>query len=240
MDGPSLRIFACASRPLCYCHKHPAAVLPLIKPRTLVTKRLYFGFDAVRVRDASGRVLARIVGLPPDRAKVSADDVCRDFGIDAADGQPLLDELVAEGLLRPRDAGDYHPTTRIAEYAYARVVEPLTRPRARQLVARACDIAGEINAQWTRNPLEIEAVAPHGAYLQREHYLDVLPLGIVVRNRPASRRARWRMQAKSDGAHDIRAAFKGLSSFVRAHLVTRIGELHQPYAVVFQADDAED
>jgi hypothetical protein len=106
-------------------------------------------------------------------------------------------------------------------------------------VARACDLASDINAQWPRNPLEVEALAPFGAYLEHEHYLDELPLGIVVRNRPESRRARWRMQTKSDGAHDVRAAFKGLSSFVRAHLVTRVGELQQPFAVVFQAD-AED
>lgn len=213
-----------------------------MKPRTLVMKRLYFGFEAARVRDASGRVLARIVGLTPERAKVSADDICRDFGIGTDEGRTLLDELVAEGLLRPRDANpaEYHPTPRFAEYAQARVVEPLTRPRARQLVARACEIATQMNAQWTRNPLEVDAIAPFGAYLQRDHYLEELPLGIVLRNRPASRRARWRMQTKTDGAHDIRAAFKGLSSFVRAHLVTRIGELQQPYAVVFQADGEPD
>jgi hypothetical protein len=57
--------------------------------------------------------------------------------------------------------------------------------------------------------------------------------------RPTSRRARWRMLSKADGAHEIRGAFKSLSSFVHVQLVTRIGDLPPPFAVVFQAADDE-
>ena len=39
-----------------------------MKSRTLVTERLYFGVDAFRLREATGKVLSRVVGLAPDRA----------------------------------------------------------------------------------------------------------------------------------------------------------------------------
>ena len=45
------------------------------------------------------------------------------------------------------------------------------------------------------------------------------------------------MLSKADGAHEIRGAFKALSSFVHAQLCTDIGELPPPFAVVYQASD---
>jgi hypothetical protein len=212
-----------------------------MKYRTLVTQRLYFGVDAFKLREASGRVLARIAGLKPDRAKVSATEIRRDFGMDTVEGQMMVEEMVADGLLRRRDASeDYGLTERFVEYANARVVEPLVRSRARHIVAAARELASRINAEWTRNPLEIEAIAPFGCYISQDLYLDRLPIAIVVRMRPVSRRARWRMLSKTDGAHEIRGAFKALSSFVQAQLVTQISELPPPFAVVFQASDDDD
>lgn len=212
-----------------------------MKPRTLVTQRLYFGVDAFKLREASGRVLARIVGLEPDRAKVRATEIRRDFGLDTIEGKSMVDEMVAEGLLRPREAAadEYRLTDRFVEYANARVVEPLVRSRARQVVANARELASCINREWTRNPLEIEAIAPFGCYISQDLYLDKLPIGIVLRMRPATRRARWRMLSKADGAHEIRWAFKSLSSFVHAQLATQVSELPPPCAVVFQALDDE-
>ena len=209
--------------------------------RTLVTQRLYFGVDAFRLREASGRVLSRLAGLSAERAKVSATEIRRDFGVDTIGGQVMVDEMVAEGLLRPRQkaAAEYRVTERFVEYANARVVEPLVRSRARHIVANARELASRINAAWTRNPLEIDAVAPFGCYISQDLYLDKLPIGIVVRARPASRRARWRMLSKADGAQEIRGAFKALSSFVQAQLVTQVSELPPPFAVVFQASDDE-
>lgn len=207
-------------------------------PRTLVTRRLYFGLDPLRLREASGRVLARVVGLPPERANVSATDLKRDFGVDTRIGRAVVDEMVAEGLLAPR-AGpqeQYRLTDRFAEIAGARVVEPLGRGRARALVSRACETAREINLRAARNPLVVLAIAPFGPYLTREPWLDVLPLGVVVGMRPASRRARFRMQEKLEGAREIRAALREISSFVEVTLVRSIGDLPRPYAVVFQAD----
>lgn len=214
-----------------------------MKPRTLVTQRLYFGVDAFRLREAGGRVLARIVGLQPDRARISADDLKHDFGLDTVEGRVLVDGMVAEGLLRPRDTDTrhYHLTDRFREYAQARVIDPLPRARARHLVASARELACRINSEWTRNPLEVEALAPFGAYISQDPHLERLPLGVIVRTRPATRRARWRMLSKTEGAHEIRAAFKALSTFIQAQLVTDVADLPQPFAVVFQAEflDAE-
>lgn len=212
-----------------------------MKPRTLVTQRTYFGVDPFKLREASGRVLARVVGLAPERAKVSATDLQRDFGLDTEEGRSMVEEMVAEGLLAPRDSGlgGYSLTERFVEYANARVVEPLSRQRARIIVASARELASRINEEWTRNPLAIEALAPFGCYISQDLYLDTLPIGVVVRARPASRRARWRMLSKTDGAHEIRGAYKALSSFVQIHLVMQIGELPPPFAVVFQASDDE-
>ena len=83
-----------------------------MKPRTLVAHRLYFGVDAFKLREASSRVLARVVGLSPDRAKVSATEIRRDFGVDTEEGQVIVDGMVAEGLLKPRgsDADQYRLT----------------------------------------------------------------------------------------------------------------------------------
>jgi hypothetical protein len=209
-----------------------------MKTLTLVTKRLYFGIDPVRLREASGRVLARIHGLAPSRASISAADLRRDFGLDTVDGRNTVEAMVADGLLRPRTTApsEYRVTGRFVEYANARVVDPLPRTRARALVARACELAREINDGWTRNPLEIAALAPFGVYLSREPHLDGLPLGVVLRMRPVSRRARFRMLPKAEGVRDVRAAFEALSSFAQIRLATDVDQLPQPCAIVFQAE----
>ncbi len=206
--------------------------------RTLITERLYFGVDALRLRTAAGRIFARVAGLPPERASVSARALRQDFGVDTVAGRVLVDELVAEGMLRPRSSqqGEYRPTERFLELASARVVEPLPRTRAKALVAKAADLAARINAEWTRNPVEIEALAPFGTYMSLEEYLDELPLGIVVRSRSSPRRLGWRSRmTKADGIDEIRAAFRDLSSFVRVGIVNDLRLLPRPFAVVYQA-----
>lgn len=211
-----------------------------MKARTLVTDRLYFGMDPLTFRAAAARVFARVVGLPPERARVSARSLRQDFGVGEAEpGKALIDELVAEGLLEaPNELQpEYGLTDRFIEYAFARVVEPLPRERAKQLVAKACDVAARINAEWVRNPLQIELVAPFGSYMSRDKHLAELSLGVVVRSRPPSRRARWgRMATKTDGAHDIRAALRDLSSFIHVRMVKRKELLPRPFAVVFEDD----
>jgi hypothetical protein len=210
-----------------------------MKVRTLVTQRLYFGLDALALRAATARVLARVVGLTPARARVSMRNLCQDFGVDAVRGQALVDELVRERLLDPPDElqSDYGLTGRFLEFAAARVVEPLPRERARQLIAQACALATRVNEQWTHNPLEIEAIVPFGNYMTRDSYLAELSLGIVVRPRAVAHRARWgRMKSKSDGAREIRAEFRELSSFIQLRMVNETRPLPRPFAIAFHAD----
>jgi len=208
-----------------------------LRARTLVTQRRYFGLDAVSLRAATGRVLSRVVGLPRDRARITDSQLRVDFGVDTIDARVLVEGMVEGGLLQPRaEQRDYRITDRFYEFAAARIVEPLPRTRAKQLVGQADDLARRVNAEWTRNPLLIEAVAPFGAYMSRDPYLDELPLGLVVGNRPASQRARWRTIGKAEGVQEIRDAFGGLSSFVRLRLVTGLVDLPRPFAVSFQAE----
>jgi hypothetical protein len=204
----------------------------------LLRHRQYFGVEPLRLRAAAARVVARVAGLPPDRARVTARQLQHDFGVDTAEGQPLLEELVAGGLLetRPEIPGVYGVTPQLAEIAGARIIDPLPRARARELVADACTLAAQINALWARIPLEIDAVATFGSYMSRDANLGELSFGVVVRARPATRRAHWRMATKAEGAGAIRTAFRGLDPFVRVRLFTELQSLPRPFAVVFQAD----
>jgi hypothetical protein len=210
-----------------------------MKSRTLMTHHTYFGLDALRLRTAAGRVLTRVVGLPAARARIRAEHVRQDFAVNTVEGDALLHELVDGGLLRPHAElpGEFEVTDRLREYAAARVVEPLTRARARSLIARACDLARQVNAEWTRNPLEIEALAVSGAYMSRDADLPELTLGVLVRSRDATRRSRWgRMANKQGGAQAIREEFQSLSSFVVVHFVTELADLPRPFSVVFRAE----
>jgi len=207
------------------------------RPRTLITHRVYFGLEAQRLRDGSGRVMARVVGLAPERAHVSLNHLAQDFGLDAREGRAIVDELMAEGLLRRRTGrrDAFFPTERFAELAGARVVDPLARSRARLLVHAAGELAAAINATSRANPLAIEAVAVFGQYMSLDDELGELELALVVRPRERGRRFRWRRPAsRSEGANEIRRAFGALSSFVQVHLVTDLASVPRPFAVVFQ------
>jgi hypothetical protein len=208
-----------------------------MKPRTLITRHLYFGMEAERLRDASGRVLSRVVGLPPERARVRTEHLKQDFHVDTVEGKALVDEFVAEGLLQPRAErkGDYYLTERFVEIAAARIVEPLPRARAKYLVDQASELAGRINAEGNRNPLEIDSVVAFGSYMSLDETLAELDLAVIVRSRGPGRRTRWkRMATKPEGAGEIKAAFRELSSFVHVQIMKDMRLLPRPFAVVFQ------
>jgi hypothetical protein len=206
--------------------------------RVLLSHRRYFGVDPQRFRDSAARVLSRVAGLPPERARISLRHLRNDFRVDTVEGNVLADELVEAGLLAPRtdSPGDYRVTPLLAEVASAQVVDPMPRARAREIVSEACALALVINAGWARIPLEIEAIAPYGSYMSRDPHIDALALGIVLRTRPETRRAHWRTATKADGAKAIRTEFRNLDPFVRAHLVTELASLPRPFSVVFRAD----
>jgi hypothetical protein len=145
--------------------------------------------------------------------------------------------MVADGLLQQPDERqpDFALTERFLEFATARVVEPLPRDRARQLLGKVCLLATQINAEWKSNPLEIAALAPFGSYISQDKLLAELPLGIVVRARSPSRKARWaRTVSRRDGARQIRSAVRELSTFFHIRMISDPKLLPQPFAVVFQ------
>jgi hypothetical protein len=207
-----------------------------MKIRTLVTKRKYYGMEAVALRAAMARLLSRVAGLPADAARVSRRNLYQDFGLDAAAAQDTLDQMVADGLLQQPDErqGDFALTERFLEFATARVVDPLPRDRARQLLGKVCLLATQINAEWKANPLEIASLAPFGSYISQDRLLAELPLGIVVRPRSPSRKARWtRTVSRRDGARQIRAAVRELSTFFHIRMFSDPKLLPQPFAIIF-------
>jgi hypothetical protein len=210
-----------------------------MRSRTLVAHQRYFGFEALQFRDAANRVLARVVGLPLERAHVHERRLREDFALSEQGGHTLIDSLVRGGLLAPRGdrPGEYRLTEKFAEFAYARIVAPLPRGRARQLLDRVNKIAANINAGWARNPLEIEAIAVTGAYMSRDEELAELTLYVVVRNRAEMRSVPWgRRASKSEGAKEIRAELAKLSTFAVVHLVTDRQDLPRPFAIVYSAE----
>ena len=209
-----------------------------MKQRTLLTNRRYFGLDPVHLRAATGRALARVVGLPPERARVSATNLRHDFSLDTTQGEALVKEFVAGGLLDPPtlDRTGYGLTPQFMELAAARVVEPLPRARAKQLLIEACGVAERINDEDVHNPLMVIAFAVHGDYMTPSHHLSALSIGVVVDLRAPTRRMRFgRSMRKPDGAASIKEGFKSLSSFMRVRLVTDVRTLPRPFSVVFES-----
>ncbi|MCC6869390.1 MAG: hypothetical protein IT522_11275 [Burkholderiales bacterium] len=209
--------------------------------RTLVADRLYYGLQPVHLRAAMARALTRVVGLPPERARVSGNHLCQDFAMDTAQGTALVDKLVAHGVLTPPGAGQagYALTAEFVAIAQARIVEPLPRTRARQLVDAARALAARINEDDAHNPLAITALAVYGDFMSRQLRLAELSFGIVVDRRAPTWRTRLgRMQHKAEGAQSLRTAFRALSSFVRVRVVTELPALPRPFSVVYETDRA--
>ena len=207
--------------------------------RTLISHHRYFGMHPLALRHGAERVLMRVAGLPPERARVSAQRLREDFGLDTVGGDQLLRQLVDAGLLEPYDgrAGDYRPTERFAEFASARIVAPLPRVRAKELLDQVCRLAAEINREWTRNPLAIDAIAVSGDYMSRKHELADLTLWVVIGPRGRVRAPRWvRLPSKAEGAVAIRTTLRKLSSFMVVHLVTDTTTVPRPFSVAFRAE----
>jgi len=214
-----------------------------MKIRTLILEQQYFGLATSAFHSGAQRVLARIAGAPPDHARVKAQNVREDFRVDIAAGDALLQALVAGKLLQPDPAhpGDYRVTQRFREFALARVVAPLTRPRARFLLARACHLAAQVNDEWAWNPFTIDMIAVSGSFMSRNDKLAELTLGILVQPRAQVRVRRFgRSTTRDEAASEIAAALRALSSFIVVHIVTDTASLQRPFCVPFRARDRAD
>jgi hypothetical protein len=204
----------------------------------LVTRHLYFGVDAMRLRDATERVLMRVRGQPPERAVVGLDTLAQDFRLSVRESLNLVDQMVQSGLLEPRTAkaDQYAITDKFRLYAQARIVEPLPRSRAQLLLTHMPELAAHFNRTASRNKYEIEALAVYGPYMSREPELADLPIGVTGRRRaPHSRPLAGRATTSPTAGHEqIRKLFEELSSFVHVKFYRRLQDIPRPFSVIFR------
>jgi hypothetical protein len=208
-----------------------------MKIRTLVSNQLYFGLDPLSFRRGAGRALTRVAGAPLENVRISAQTLGKDFRLDAAAADALVNALLTSGLLQPFPGhpSDYRLTERFGEFALARVVPPLPRARAKELLVQACQLAAKINAEWTANPLMIHMVAVSGGYMSRNSRIGELTLWPVVKRRHDVRARRFGAStSKADGASEIRAALRALSSFILVQMVADKASIERPFAVPFR------
>lgn len=208
-----------------------------MKIRSLISNQSYFGMDPLAFQRAAGRVLERVNKLPPDKAWLSAEVLGKDFRLDPEAAQALVENFVGKGLLLSQGCprGEYRLTDLFKEYAQARVVPPLTRARAKELLDEACKLASQINMEWTHNPLVIHMIAVSGSYMSRHNRISDLTLWPVVRRRTETTSRRFRSPiTKAEGAAEIRSALRSLSGFVVVNLVVDKTTIERPFAVPYR------
>lgn len=208
------------------------------KLRRLIASQRYFGIAARAFHAGAQRTLERISAQKHGTEQVGLDSLGHDFVLEPTEALRLLRSMLAGGLLVPDATGYYRPTPRFREYATAPLVAPLSRARAKALVEAACDLAAQINAEWTRNPFEIKTLAVTGSYMSRSDQLPELSLWLVLRPRADTHSRRWRpLLTKGAALRQILTAVSALSSFVVARIVAHRSVVPRPFAVVFQATD---
>jgi len=209
-----------------------------MRPLTLVTKRLYFGVDAQRMRDATTRVLARLRSETPGRAVIRLDALVEDFRVSAAASRPMIDEMLRHGLLEQQDTrgSAYSITDKFRRYANAEIVEPLPRGRAKMLLTHIADLAWQFNRSAHNNKYEIEALAVFGDYMSLESELEEVTIGITGRRRPPPRNpAAGRATQPLQGREELRALFEGQSRYVHVHFFLHLDDMPKPFSVLFKS-----
>jgi hypothetical protein len=211
-----------------------------MKARTLVANKYYFGLEPTQLRRGVERVVARVDALPPGKARVNAATLREDFELEMPATLALLHALAGHRLLQPEGdrAGDFRLTEKFREFAQARIVPPLHRAEARDLLDAACRLAERINAGRTRNPLQIDLIAVSGSYMSRSDKIAEVRLWPVVRPRPRMRVPRFHNSMNgSEAAREIRNELCALSPFLVVHVVTDMTAIERPFSVPFRADE---
>jgi hypothetical protein len=210
-----------------------------LKTLTLVTRRLYFGVDARRLRDSAERVLLRVQGLPPERARVNIDALEHDFGWNPNATRSIVDQMVQNGLLQRLSphAAEFGITEKFRRCAQARIVDPLPRSRAQFLLGHVADLARKFNESEQRNKYEIDTIAVFGQYMSSEHELTELALGVTGRRRaPVERPLFGRATVATEGTDHIRALLEAPSGFITVSFIQKLPDLPKPFSIVFKAD----
>jgi hypothetical protein len=213
--------------------------MPVTTP-TLVSKRLYFGLPALQLRDATGRVLTRVMGVPANRATVNLNAVAEDFQLSPNATRDLVEQMVQSGLLeRLTPTGmEFAITDKFRGYAQARIIEPLPRERAQLLLGHVTDLATQFNRREARNKYEIETIAVYGGYMSLEPSIGELSIGITGRRRaPAERPVKGRATAQTEGTQQIRAMFQEVSGYLRISFFQQLSEIPRPFSVIFKAEN---
>lgn len=209
----------------------------MTKTPTLVANRLYFGLEALRLRDSSDRVLSRVVGIPPERATVGLRALAQDFHLGTAASRALVDEMVRGGLLERLSPGgmDFGITEKFRALAKARLIQPLPRRDAQMLLSHIADAASHFNRTTLVNKYEIAAIAVFGRYMSLDEDLPDLSIGVTGRRRPPSPHpATGRATRPTEGTEAIRALFEEQSSYLRVSFFKQLQEMPRPFAVVFR------
>ncbi len=204
--------------------------------RTLVSSQRYFGLDPVALKVGAERTLARIAEVPLGKAFVSAATLQQDFQLDSAAAHKLLQMFVEGRLLEPEPdgSGNCRAVARLREFAEARVVPPLSRAEAKDVVDRACALAQKLNAEAVRNPFFIDRLAVSGAYMNvASDKVGKLALWPVVR--PRNRGPARPALTESQGAHEIRVALRELAPHVVVQVVTDTASVERPFGVPYEA-----
>lgn len=209
-----------------------------MKTMMLVAKHLYFGLDPLRLRDGAEQVLARVPGGGGPAPRVGLGALVEELELDTRVGRSVVDRMVADGVLEPvaPDATEYALTDRFRAIAQARIVEPLPRGDAQQLLTHCAEIAARFNRSATRNKYEIDAIAVYGAYMSRLTDLAELTIGITGRRRaPAMRPLIGRATAQTEGTASIRTMFERRSGFLQVAFFKRVSDIPRPFSIVFRA-----
>ncbi len=210
-----------------------------MKPLTLVSRKLYFGLDAQRVREASARVLARVEAQAAEPPVVKLDALVEDFRVSAAASRSLVDEMLRRGLLERHDprGGAYEVTEKFRRYAEAEIVEPLPRARAKLLLAHVADLCWQFNRTALDNKYEIDALVVFGSYMSLEPELEDITVGITGRRRvPPQNPTAGRATQPLQGTEQIRALIEGQSRYLHAHFFAHLDDVPRPFSVLFKSN----
>ena len=202
-----------------------------------MTSRLYFGVPALGLRDATGRIMFRLGGAPPERAVLGIDVLAEEFDLGAAASRVLATQMVRVGLLeRVTPKGfEFRITEKFRDYTHARIVEPLPRTRAQLLVGHFTDVASEFNRNAANNKCEIEAITVFGAYMLRESELPELSIGVVVRKRsPGDRGSAGRATVQNEGTDEIRTLLESQDNRVIVSFFDKLQDVPRPFSVAFR------
>ena len=209
----------------------------MTKTPTLVANRLYFGLEALRLRESTDRVMARVVGVPAERATVGLEAIAQDFRLGTAASRAVVEEMVKGGLLeRLTPTGmEYGITEKFRVLAKARLIQPLPRRDAQMLIAHIADAASHFNRTTLVNKYEIAAIAVFGSYMSLDQDLPDVSIGVTGRRRPpVPLPASGRATRPTEGTDAIRALFEQQSSYLRVSFFQQLQEMPRPFSVVFK------